>query len=201
VHRSIAIDEVRKRLLSKDTRVLHVYFDYKSQHSQTAPDIARQLLRQLLAHQGDISTELETLYNKNALPDLSACKSLLTTCARKFRTLYTVFDAFDECSEENQKEVLNLFRDLSEFDVFRIMISSRPHLLPNLRDSVTDLSIITVTANVRDLKNYISRRLDTVGNRDKNLKSKCLELADHVNGMFDPRGEFSNSRFLLQSYG
>jgi NACHT domain len=181
--RSIAINDLKNRFpADRNVQVIHLYFDYKSQQSQTVVDIAINLLKQLLSRLDNIPNELDSLYCANTRPDLPACKRLLTLCSKQFGTIFAVFDAIDECCDSYRKELLALFAHLLQSGC-KLLISSRPHLLRNLRDQLSSARTIEVYANESDLRNYITVRLREKGNKDTNLEVKCLELATGVYGM------------------
>src|SRR5277367_6438426 len=60
--RSAAIDVVKDRTVSKKAKVIYIYFDYKSQTSQTTAHVAKTLLKQLLSS-SSLPPEIETLYD------------------------------------------------------------------------------------------------------------------------------------------
>lgn len=181
--RSIAINDLESRFgADGNVQILHLYLDYKSQQSQTAVNIGLNLLKQLLSRLNEIPEELEDLYSRGTRPDLAVCKRLLTSLNQKVPQIFAVFDAVDECHDSHQKEVLALFGDLQQSG-YRLLISSRPHLLPNLRDQLTDTESIDIYADESDLKNYIKTRLREKGNKDQNLEHKCLDLTSTVQGM------------------
>lgn len=183
--RSIAINDLKSRFdADENVQVIYMYFDYKSQQSQSVVDVAMGLLKQLLASQQvDVPSELESLYSTSTKPNLATCKRLLAECAKRSGTIYAVFDAIDECGEISQQDILDLFGHLQQTGPYRMLISSRPHLLQNLRDQLKDTRTLEIYANKSDLKNYITKRLHEKGVKDANLKNRCLELANSAQGM------------------
>ena len=140
--------------------------------------MARSLLKQLLTPLDAITPELELMYSKNTKPNVATCQALLHSCSQKFDTIYAVFDAVDECNDE----ILEFIAQLP--NSYRILLSSRPHLIQNLRSQLTNAVIMNIAAEESDLQNYIVRRLVEKGNRDHNLQNKCLDLAKDADGMF-----------------
>jgi NACHT domain len=161
-------------------QVVHLYFEQKTRLTQT--EVALHILKQILSDLDDVPPQLEALYNKSTKPDIAACKELLTSCAEKFSSVYAVFDAIDECSNANQKDVVSLFAHLQR-STYRLLISTRPHLLENLREQLEEIQTLEIYANESDLKNYIMTRLSEKRNKDINLQAKCLELTKRVQGM------------------
>lgn len=149
-------------------------------------DIAERILRQLLSYFDNIPPGLESLYNqciqKEVRPDIAALIQLLKSCSLKFTTIYAVFDAFDECSDAHQDEILAFLSQLQQLN-YRLLISSRLHLRQQLQDRLSDTQIIQVSADELDLKLYITTRLDQKGNRNIEVKERCLELTEQVQGV------------------
>lgn len=183
IFRSIAVDHLERRFRADaNVKILHLYLDYKSQQTQTALNIGLKLLTQLLSGLNDIPEELESLYSRGVRPDLTVCKRLLTSLAHKVPKIFAVLDAIDECRDSHQSEILGLLKHLQQSG-YRLLISSRPHLLQNLRDQLKDPEIMDIYADESDLENYIKTRLHENGNKDQTLERKCLELAGTVHGM------------------
>ena len=106
---------------------------------------------------------------------------MIHLCSQKFDTIYAVFDAVDECNDMHQEEILEFITQLPTS--YRILLSSRPHLIQNLRSHLIDATIMDIAADELDLQNYIVRRLAEKGNKDCNLRAQCIELAKAADGM------------------
>jgi hypothetical protein len=182
-NRSISIDDLTSRV-GHDMKVLYFFFDYKSQETQTAVEVAMNLLKQLISGLDEIPDELEFLYNQNssARPDLPTCIQLLNVCAAKFNSLYAVFDAMDECSDESQMEVFELIAHLQKLHC-RILVSSRPHSLSTLRDELNDTQTLQILAEESDLKNYITATLSQKGKKVAEFPEEYQPLVKGADGM------------------
>lgn len=164
--------------------MVYVYFDYKAQQSQAGIHVAKSLLKQLLCRSDNIPSELESLYNESirtsGKPDIPTFTQLLKLYAQKF-SIYAIFDALDECSDDHQKELLSLFADLQK-GAYRLLISSRPHL-PHLRDRLGSTKTLEIGAEESDLTNYVTARLDNERHNNLHLRVKCIELMKGVQRM------------------
>lgn len=165
--------------------MLYAYFDYKAQQTQSSLDVSKVLLKQLLCHDhsNTVPPELESLYDKSigsgSSPDIDVICELLTSFSKDY-SMYAVFDALDECSEWNRKDMLSLFTTLQKSG-FRLLVSTRVHL--NIQEQLTDSIILNITADMSDLRNFISVRLDEEGTISPKLRDKCLELTSRAEGM------------------
>jgi hypothetical protein len=98
--------------------------------------------------------------------------------------VYAVFDAVDECSDDNLDHVLELFSKLQ--NSCRLLISTRPHLVQNLRDKISDTNIIDIHGEINDMGNYVTGRLRMAKNCNSTLETLCLDLIKDVHGMYFP---------------
>jgi hypothetical protein len=187
-NRSIAIDHLQKRFaesVESVGMVLYIYFDYKSQRTQTMVGVIRCLLKQLISRFSELPADIISLYDeyikKDEKPDIAKLMEFLYTWTMVFPT-YIIFDALDECSDETQSETLSFFAHLQKSNC-RILISSRPHL-QCLKDGIRDKAWFEVKAHEADLASYVLVRLKEELNRDRLLKERCLELIKNTEGMY-----------------
>lgn len=178
--RSLAIDYLEVR---GNAKILYMYFDYKTQQDQTAINVAKCLLKQLLC-QSRLSPELENLYENSIRnhqpPSIEAIKEHVKNYSKN-NTIYIVVDALDECNEDHQNTLLSLFTELQGFSS-RLLISFRPHLR-HIQTQLFDSRIFKILANDGDLRNYTLSRLEKVKNKNPILQHRCLNLIEAVQGM------------------
>src|SRR5208282_809080 len=62
--RSIAIDHLKDQFHNENKPVVYVYFDYKTQDTQTRYHIIATILKQLLSYFDNIPPEIELLYDE-----------------------------------------------------------------------------------------------------------------------------------------
>ena len=182
---SIAIDDLKERFKNEVIKVIYVYFKYQARKRQTSVAITRNLIKQLVPPDGDIPSDLESLYNASnspTPPSSSDFLKLLREYGKGFSSVYAVFDAFDECGEENQNDMLGLFVDL-EKSGYKLLVSGR-HQTPNkLRTGLSNTYTLELRANISDLKYYVNKRMSEEKISDKNLKTNFLKLVAKVDGM------------------
>ena len=98
--------------------------------------------------------------------------------------VYAIFDAMDECSENNLSKVFKLFSKLQ--GSFRLLISTRHHLVQSLRDHIDDVQVINIKGETYDVENYVRERLRTAKNTKPTLEEKCVDLVKDVEGLYSP---------------
>ena len=106
---------------------------------------------------------------------------MLSALTNSFQTIYAVFDAVDECDVHQLNEIVALVANLGSS--WKVLISTRPHLLQHLRTELPNVSTLEISANEQDLQNYIMSRLAEKGNRDRILQAKCMEISKGADGM------------------
>lgn len=134
--------------------------------------------------EADIPSDLELLYKKSKTksPDSAVFVQLLTAYSKNFSSIYAVFDAFDECSDDNQNDMLSLFSVL-EKSGYKLLISGRPQTPSKVRSQLKNIYALEVGAKVSDLKMYVNMRMLQEKISDKNLKIRILNLIKGVKGM------------------
>ena len=140
------------------------------------------LLKQLIFRFDEIPNEIKVLYSSGIEPDIATCNQLLASCAKKFKNIYVIFDAIDECSQGSQNDVFELLEHLRSIRC-HLLVSSRLHLQGQLRKVLADCRTLEISAKESDLSNYILTKLRQKGNKNEELTTQCLQLARDNNGM------------------
>lgn len=164
--------------------MIYIYFDYKAQQSQNDNDIARSLLKQLLSL-SNLSSELERLYDDCMLGSFTPDTATLIQHLKAFSQIgpvYAIFDGMDECREDNLEEMFSLFTNLQESG-YKLLFSTRPHLLQYFLERLRDLQISNILADNSDLRSYILFRLRKARNNNRELEAKCLNIIKDVQGV------------------
>jgi hypothetical protein len=131
----------------------------------------------------DIPSDLESRYDASKTPPgPSDFDKLLEEYRKKFTFVYVVFDAFDECSDENEHGMLALFKHL-EKSGYRLLISGRPQTPGQLQRQLTKSHTLELRADLSDLQHYVNKRLRDENINHKSLKTKLLKLVKKVDGM------------------
>lgn len=141
------------------------------------------LLKQVISHQDDIPLELTELYDTSITPlnRTTLLTQFMSACAQ-FDYIYVVVDAFDECDENQQEEILLLIDELLSRPSLRLLVTSRPHL--RRLKSLPNSALMSVTATDEDVRTYLSSRLQQVGYLSQDVKNKTVEaISQSAQGM------------------
>ena len=163
--------------------VVYIYFNYQSRDTQSAIQITRSIIKQLISCVV-IPEDLNSIYEKSIEqakdPKIQELISILELCSRRFTTRFAVFDALDECSEQHKNEILDLFLDLQKFD-YKLLISGRP-TLADCHLSLSNVQALEIQATESDIEMYIIHRMKNK-KVPKKVHDGCLELVKGANGM------------------
>lgn len=179
--------------------VVFYYFDYKKE-GQTALDVVRCLLKQLVCHLVGLPSrdhaddesmksneEIEKCYeyikvayyswkNSSGSPKLEDFLKLFIASTKPFSSVFIVLDAYDESLEHERS---GLIKELSRFSEsgLRQLITTRPHLLDDKVKkalNVADVDIVEIQAQRDDVEKYLTKELD------KNVDDVDPELRDTI---------------------
>src|SRR5947207_592686 len=120
-------------LNSEKVGILQFYFAYEDFTIQTAEDVVRSLLRQLVCLLDRLPIGLEDTYDflieRGRSPDNKELVDLLHGCLREsFHVVYIFLDGLDECREKERFSVLELISGFPK-PVVRLFLTTRTHLL------------------------------------------------------------------------
>jgi hypothetical protein len=186
ISRSTVIDYLSDRFRQDENiEVLYVYFDYKTEPTQSVNYTCANLLKQMLSRFENIPFAIESLYNESirrgTRPESASLIRLLLLFSERFSSIYVVLDALDECSDHHRMEILKLVYELSQKSAYKFLISGRPHF--QVGDILSNVSTCEIRANRSDLEQYTRERLEREGNINELVARKCLELIHHAQGM------------------
>lgn len=106
IYRSIVIDHLEAKTAGRNAQVVYVYCNYKEQSEQTAMNLVKSLLRQLVEKEKTISPRICGLYDKfiksQKRPSIEEWTEILLAEVSILDIAYIVIDAFDEYSEVNR---------------------------------------------------------------------------------------------------
>lgn len=148
-------------------------------HSARDPAVAilRSMLSQLVYQRTDVSQSLANLYSAHKAyskgssikqVSLQDCKQALKTEMARFKTVYVVVDAFDECAENDGGEDLpgtraTLLTAFEEFsDMINLFVTSRagsPDLTDVGCDNESRWRKIQMIASNKDIASYVKGRI------------------------------------------
>jgi hypothetical protein len=198
--RSIVIEHIEASIqqpIHPSAAVAYVYFDYKDRARQTPEVILAELIKQLAFRRTDLqadaspSQHIEEMYDKmhpkGRQPAMSDLRELFISIAADFSEVYLIFDALDECNEDERNVLLSFVMQLQlarKGDLrFKIMVTGRPHMQRAFADAAAlELPIIP---DKEDMELAVKEKIEAAKKRHKipvqlelDIVAKVLEKAD-----------------------
>ncbi|KAL9629658.1 MAG: hypothetical protein Q9164_006782 [Protoblastenia rupestris] len=158
---SLVIDDLFREHLNDKTPVTYFYCDYREQDTYSAAHILSSLLKQLLTKLYPLPQSFMNVFDgyqhgKDTLarPRLQDVKNEFISTASRFRQIFVVLDALDECNAAYRTEILHMITWLGHS--FRVFITSRHE--PDIDKHLEGYrQIILPTAGLKtDIEAYIS---------------------------------------------
>ena len=130
--------------------------DYKEKESQTAPNIAAHISKQMIARLSTIPGDLlESLEFIKSSQNMYEWGDVIRRCAHHFRSMFVVIDAMDECRDyRTRHQLLTLLNSIGG----KIMITSRHKPPKELK-----VDTIMVEATDSDVETYVRSTLEQTG--------------------------------------
>jgi hypothetical protein len=136
--------------------VVYVYLDYNDQAHQTAADVMKSLLKQLVYQRRSLPTKLESAYDQRKSLDMNAVLDMFLESAEHFSNVFVVLDALDECNK-HEREVLMPYLQRFLQSRIRIFLTARPEVYCQL--SSNKQRNLEISAQEHDIKNFLVERL------------------------------------------
>jgi ATP/maltotriose-dependent transcriptional regulator MalT len=164
-----------------------MYFDYTDRKNHTRERVAAIILKQLVKQLDTVPTDLETMYDtcdrQSTRPTFSKLIELIIVLSREFGSVLVLLDAFDECDEAQQDDVLSLVCKISTSGI-SVFITTRLHLLETVRGVIERPTILEVNAQQVDVERYLTAKLKekTLGEK---LKADIIAaISPRARGMY-----------------
>jgi len=161
-----------ERTIPREVGLGHVYFNYKQvadQQStqgkqQTADQVIASLLKQLLQHK-ELPRELEDAYDKwiehgqRNRPDGNFIAGLIEKFSKEFIACFIVFDAFDECAEQERGVVVTYLQQFVNSGI-KVYVTTRLHLREFLIETIgTSANLVEIKADPVDIEKFVTESL------------------------------------------
>lgn len=181
------------------------YFDYSNLSSQTAVDVIRALLKQLVYQLDTIPGDVLRAYKESTKmggqPKTKAFIELFLTCSRLFSKVYIFLDAYDECLERERSLLALFLQQLNAAQTIFTYVTSREHLRGYLKEIFSKAVDLEIRAAPQDVKEYLAQKLaENRSLRNKSdLKKKIVEkISSSAEGMYHSfLAGLTTIRFLL----
>ena len=198
--RSIVIEHIEARIqhpVYPPAALAYVYFDYKDRARQTPEVILAELIKQLAFRRTDsqsdasLSPRIEEMYDKmhpvGKRPAMRDLRELFTSLAAEFREVYLIFDALDECNEDERgvllPSIMRLSRDQKGDVRFKIFITGRPHMQHAFADEAP--LQLAIVPEKEDMKLAINEKIEAAKKKHKISAQLELDIVATVLGKAD----------------
>lgn len=160
---SVIIDHIQARARASNYGLAYVYFDYMEQTQQTLGLVLASLVKQLLGQLPQIPTGIQDLHERlrggQKRPSFEDLFGTLRAILTKFSRIFLVFDALDECDQENQrKDLLPLFHRLVGLGI-NVFLTSRPHP-EDIQLSLSNAEKVMILAKKEDIAIYVEQSIN-----------------------------------------
>ncbi|KAH7024896.1 uncharacterized protein B0I36DRAFT_332190 [Microdochium trichocladiopsis] len=151
----------------------------------------RSLLRQILVLRSELRWILDDSEafppgSGDILPNLNFLKKLLREAILSTgkRRLVCFIDALDECNEDDVRDMVQFFEDVSDITTekkipFRVVFSSRPYPYIQVDESIL-ITLENEPGHAEDLAQYVQKRLKVSQQARTGLEGQILEKASGV---------------------
>lgn len=180
-----------EHLKDLDIKPIYIYFDLKRQETQTAENVVSSLLKQIGWPPDEDRPGLKVIYEKiknvNDRPRLDSIVSLIIQCAHSLR-VKVLFDALDECKDEELGKIYRLVERLREANV-GVYITTKSHVEGHLIQRFgNDVFLKDIRADEEDIRNFLQRRIQS------NREYVALEFMNEIiHRIGDAQGMYSAS--------
>jgi hypothetical protein len=181
---SRAIDDRLSKMAEQNICIAYMYFDYNNSNQQTADYTTRCLLKQILHRLRMVPGELDELYKKyrrsSEQPKTSELVAQLMSASSHFSSAFIMLDALDECAHGNLNEVMDIIVHLRKSKAVKILCTSRVDT-PGIRNNLGRPIAIEIEADMMDIRNYLSTRLDKEWKYEDEYKQEIEDtLTEHA---------------------
>jgi len=197
------IEHIQARIqhaINPTAAVAYMYFDYKDRARLTPEVILAGLIKQLVFRQTDshvnatLSPHVMEMYDKmhhqGKRPAMSDLQELFISIAAEFSEVFLIFDALDECNEDERNVLLPFVMRLPlarKGDVrFRIMVTGRPYCADMQRAFADAAALeLAVIPDNGDIELAVKEKLEAAKKSQRipaqlelDIVTKVLEKAD-----------------------
>jgi hypothetical protein len=149
-----------------DVTPIYLYFDLKT--PRTVDNIAATFLKQIAwppeLDFPPVKQVYESLKSRENRPSRNALIEFFLECA-ECRKIKVLFDALDECSDEQQGQLFQAIQLLLDRDI-GVYITTRPHLVGHLKREFPDAVVENIRANREDVRGFLEQAISRHSHRD-----------------------------------
>ena len=158
-----------------------VYCNHKEREKQTVLRLIASILRQLVDHRSAASDNLMKFYrefhdHRKTSPKLRDVMEALRVEIGTYSQVYIIADALDECLEENQGELIETLRSLSDV---KLMFTSRPLVV--IEQQLEGVERLHISAKNADVRKYIEGRISKTPVLTRHVRANQTLREDIIN--------------------
>ena len=193
--RSIVIDSLLPLTNTRNREkvgVIFFYFDRHDRDFQTADDLVRSCLQQLIYQVAAVPSALEKAYDavqskgRSAEPDRERLVSLLAECLESFSSLFLLIDGFDECAYDERPKIISDLQQLPQSKL-RLYLTGRTAVFDsrNLRNEKVvsrwlKENFLEIRSSQEDIQKYLRFELEKgAADFSPSLKDKIVDTISH----------------------
>jgi hypothetical protein len=192
---SIYLSKHFQSICTEESNSAAIFFfcDNKIANRNTAVNILRGLLTQLVSHQKDLANMImkEWRQKSSHLFQDSSFNTLWKVyqdmiMASNFHAIYCIIDALDECEDNSLATLLKKFKKLGQSSTasstkLKLICLSRrfPERIPESLDTFTKVELDMMTARKEDVRRFIIERISDLS-RTKKFTSRIRERVEEV---------------------
>jgi hypothetical protein len=180
----LVVEKLLSAIGDEDIGVAYVYLDYADRHAQTIENIIASLAKQISLWKKS-SDDIQKLYKQcqkeNSRPDLSKLEATLQLVCNRFKHVFFVLDALDECEDRVRASLLVQLKGLDQSRC-RFFLTSRPHV-QDLQRGLRDYPQVAIKAQDSDIKLLIQERIKDEATISELVEDdECLktEIVDEI---------------------
>ncbi|KAH7233154.1 hypothetical protein BKA59DRAFT_487710 [Fusarium tricinctum] len=176
-----------------DTAAIFFFCDNKIANRNTAVNILRGLLTQLVSHQKDLANMIMVEWRQKSSQlfqdsSFNTLWKVFQDMVREsnFHTIYCIIDALDECEDNSLTILLKKFKKLSQSSTvfstkLKLVCLSRrfPERIPESLDSFIKVELDMMTAGKEDVRRFISERISDLS-QTKKFTSRIRKRVEEV---------------------
>ena len=173
---------IRGSASSPSATVLYCYFDFQDTHKQDVAGLLRSLLRQLYAASPQVTKIFEERYEacKRGKEILThgALTKMLQKAIPKFKNVFIVVDALDECTELD--ELLELLEIIHQWKLAPLHLVTTSRTYYNIEESLLSLVSHTVLVEDSSIRDDIGVYVDNKLNHARPFSQLGSELRESI---------------------
>jgi hypothetical protein len=186
--RSNVIEDITARIgLQEDTALCFVYYNYRNTQLSDVSQIIAALVKQLCRKKDHIPRDLLQVKHDASSPSLVGTKDIFMSLVEDLRQVYVVFDALDECPEQERKAILGFITGMATASIpcdVKVFATSRREM--DIAEAFEDKRIPTIQIRAEnvaaDIETFARSQVDKLraGEHGKRLYITSDELKEKI---------------------